>query len=246
METTVLFDRDVAGAGAGGSALRGAGERSLAAPRLRRPDRRQVTLEPCCLENRLAGDHAARTVWAVVERLDLSAFYAAIEARGSDPHSRAIVGLDVTNHGTDHGEDAPLREQVERRTGRKVEAHLLDGGSVKRESIEETLQAGVAIYAPLPATGKGGAVCTLNPTDAPGVAAWRQRMISEAGRKSYKERAATSETVNADLKTFRGLGGFAVRGLQRVRCAALGSALAYNVMHFAAVLTGWSACVPTA
>ncbi len=33
----------------------------------------------------------------------------------------------------------------------------------------------------------------------------------------------------------RGLGPFLVRG---VRCVALGSALAYNVMHFAGVLLG--------
>ncbi len=47
---------------------------------------------------------------------------------------------------------------------------------------------------------------------------------------------STMETVNADLKTYRGLGPFLVRGLRKVRCVALWSALAYNVMHFAGVL----------
>ena len=154
----------------------------------------------------------------------------------ADPRSRAIVGMEVTNHGTDHGEDGPLREQVERRTGGKVREHLLDGGYVKRESIEQAAEQGVAIYAPLPATGRGGAVCIFNPNDRPGVAAWRRRMRTQAGRTAYRERAATSETVNADLKTFRGLHAFAVRGLQKVRCVALWSVLAYNVMHFSAVL----------
>jgi len=155
----------------------------------------------------------------------------------TDPQSRAIVGIDVTNHGTDHGEDEPLREQVERRTGGKVKEHLLDGGYVKRESIERAARQGVAIYAPLPPTGKGGSVCRVNVNDSPAVAAWRRRVQTAAGRTVYKERAATSETVNADLKTFRGLGAFAVRGLKKVRCVALWSALAYNVMHFAEVLT---------
>jgi transposase len=154
----------------------------------------------------------------------------------TDPQSRAILGIDVTNHGTDHGEDQPLREQVERRTGGKVREHLLDGGYVKRESIDEAGEQGVAIYAPLPETGQGGSVCIFNPKDSPAVAAWRQRMRSEAGRNVYKERASTSETVNADLKMFRGLGGFAVRGLKKVRCVALWSALAYNIMHFSQVL----------
>ena len=31
-------------------------------------------------------------------------------------------------------------------------------------------------------------------------------MASEEGKQIYKERAATSETVNADLRTFAGLG----------------------------------------
>jgi hypothetical protein len=61
-------------------------------------------------------------------------------------------------------------------------------------------------------------------------------MSSEAGKVAYKERAATSETVNADLKSFRGLHAFTVRGLTKVRCVALWSALAYNIMHFAEVL----------
>jgi transposase len=154
----------------------------------------------------------------------------------TDPQSRAIVGIDVTTHGTDHGEDEPLREQVERRTGGKVSEHLLDGGYVKHESIERAHEKGVALFAPLLPAGKGGAVCIYNPKDSPGVAGWRLRMRSEAGRTIYKERAKTSETVNADLKTFRGLSAFPVRGLKKVRCVALWSALAYNLMHFADVL----------
>ena len=138
----------------------------------------------------------------------------------------------MTNHGTDHGADKPLREQVERRTGGKVTAHLLDGGYMKRESIEAASEQGVALYAPLPATGPGGTVCVSNPNDTPGVAAWRARMTRDEGRHVYKERAATSETVNADLKMFRGLNGFVVRGLTKVCCIALWSALAYNIMHF--------------
>jgi hypothetical protein len=153
-----------------------------------------------------------------------------------DPQSRAIVGVEVTNHGTDHGEDQPLRQQVEQRTGQKVQEHLMDGGYVVREAIQAADKEGVSIYAPLPATGKGGSVCIHNPQDAPAVAAWRQRMQTPQGRVAYKQRAATSETVNADLKAYRGLASLAVRGLKKVRCVALWSVLAYNVMHFAQYL----------
>ena len=40
-------------------------------------------------------------------------------------------------------------------------------------------------------------------------------MASEEGKKIYKDRAATSETVNADLRTYRGLGPLTVAGWTR-------------------------------
>ena len=43
-------------------------------PRLRRADREQVLLEPCELDRLVSEDHEVRTVWAVVERMDLSAY----------------------------------------------------------------------------------------------------------------------------------------------------------------------------
>ena len=66
--------------------------------------------------------------------------------------------------------------------------------------------------------------------------AWKQRMASAAGKEIYKQRAATSETVNADLRSYRGLTQITVRGLQKAQCVALWCALAYNGMHFATAL----------
>jgi transposase/Tfp pilus assembly protein PilV len=60
-------------------------ERPKADPRLRRPDRQQFVMEMVCPDERIPADHPARTIWQVVEKLDLSAFYEPIEARGSDP-----------------------------------------------------------------------------------------------------------------------------------------------------------------
>src|SRR3954465_1324755 len=50
------------------------------APRLRKAERRQVSLRPISLEDLLPADHRARFVWAFAERLDLSALYGAIKA----------------------------------------------------------------------------------------------------------------------------------------------------------------------
>ena len=94
METTTLFP----GMDAAVTADDGVGREGSSAPRLRRPDRAQVLMEPVCLEDRLPADHPARMVWQVVERLDLSAFYKPIVARGSEPgraatDPRLLVGL---------------------------------------------------------------------------------------------------------------------------------------------------------
>jgi transposase len=54
-------------------------------PRVRRPDRAQLLMRACCLEDLLPPGHTARLVERVVGRLDLSAFYGPIAARGSAP-----------------------------------------------------------------------------------------------------------------------------------------------------------------
>jgi transposase len=59
--------------------------RPLGAPRLRRAERRQVSLRPLSLEDLLPADHRARFVWSFAERLDLSALYGAIKAVEGHP-----------------------------------------------------------------------------------------------------------------------------------------------------------------
>jgi hypothetical protein len=70
------------------------------------------------------------------------------------------------------------------------------------------------------------------PSDAEAIRAWKQRMASEEGQKIYQQRAATSETGNADLRTYRGLVPLTVRGLDKIKCVALWCALAYNLTQF--------------
>lgn len=154
---------------------------------------------------------------------------------GTDVGSRAIVAVDVVNTGSDAGQSEPLRRQAERRSGRRVKEHLFDGGFVNKELIGAAESGGVAIYAPLP-KNRAGEPCTYERKDSPGVAAWRRRMSTPAALLVYQQRAATAETVNAETRRYRGLGRFLVRGLRKVRCVALWSALAYNVVHFGEVL----------
>ena len=51
------------------------------APRVVKPVRNQLSLEPTDLEALVPDDHPVRAIWALTERLDLSEFYADIEAR---------------------------------------------------------------------------------------------------------------------------------------------------------------------
>jgi transposase len=157
----------------------------------------------------------------------------------TDTGSQAIVGVEVSNQGSDAGLSAPMRQQVEERTGGKVEEHLMDGGYLKTEDLEEA--RGVAVYVPpKPARNpqRRGQELEPKPGDSEAVRAWKRRMSSAEGKQIYQQRAATSERVNADLRTFRGLGRILVRGLAKARCIALWCALAYNVMHFAKYLVG--------
>jgi hypothetical protein len=157
----------------------------------------------------------------------------------TDTHSRAVVGVDVTQAGSDAGQDAPMRRSIQERTGSKVREQLTDGGYVSLEGIKQATAAGVTVYLPVPKPRKEG-VDPHKPKrgDAPAVAAWRVRMGTAEAKTIYKERAATSETVNAEVKSYRGLGQLTVRGRRKVRCVALWAGLAYNLVHFALPLLG--------
>ena len=157
----------------------------------------------------------------------------------TDPHSRAIVGVEVSGEGNDHHLADPMREQVQRRTGQKVHEHLVDGGYLVKEQIEQAAREGVTMYVPPkpPRKREPGSEYLQQPGESAVLTQWRERMGSEQGKQVYRQRAATSEPVNGDLRTHRGLGPMLVRGLKKSKCVALWCALAYNVMHFAAALT---------
>jgi len=177
---------------------------------------------------------------ATVMKMSNGGFNPAVNVQfATDTESRAIVGVEVSGEGNDHHLAEPMREQVEQRTGQKVHEHLMDGGYLVMEEIERAAAEDVTVYVPpKPPRNKAerGSEYEPRPGESPVLQDWRQRMGSEAGQEIYKQRASTSETVNGDLRTHRGMGRMLVRGLKKARCIALWCALAYNVMHFAAAL----------
>ncbi len=158
----------------------------------------------------------------------------------TDTASRAMVGVEVSNEGYDSADlSEAMRQQVEKRTAGKIQQHLMDGGYLRKEDIERAHEQGVELFVPpKPAKNPQNRGRELEPKrgDSAAVLAWKQRMANAEGKQIYKERAATSETVNADLRSYRGLTQITVRGLNKAKCVALWCALAYNVMHFATKL----------
>jgi transposase len=150
----------------------------------------------------------------------------------TDVESRAIVGVTVTNKGNDQGQIEPMLEEIGRRTEKLPEDLLVDGGYVKLASIEAAESAGVKVYAPLQEARRADVDPSKpKPGDGPGVKAWRRRMTRELAARIYKDRAATAETTNADLKQWRGLDRLNVRGASKVLSVALWAAMALNLLR---------------
>jgi transposase len=153
----------------------------------------------------------------------------------TDAESQVIVGVAVTNAGSDLGLAAPMHDQVTERTGILPKDYLIDGGFTKHDDIETMDQAGTRVIAPVPKPkDQNRDPHRPRPGDSPAVAAWRIRMGDEAVKVLYHLRAATAECVNALFRN-RGMRALTVRGLDKSYSCALWQVLAHNLMR-AAVL----------
>jgi DDE family transposase len=103
--------------------------------------------------------------------------------------------------------------------------------------VEHAAARGVQLFAPLREHAGYVDPYQVQARDSAAIAQYRQRMASAEAKQIYHQRAATAETVNADLKVRRGLDRLLVRGLHKVLIVALWSALTYNLMR--AISQGW-------
>lgn len=155
----------------------------------------------------------------------------------TDTETRVVVAVDVTNEGTDARQMLPLLEQLEARTnGVRPEELLADGGYVNLEAIDEVERRGIRVYAPVPTPRREG----IDPhapkrDDTAHTARWRARMGTERAKQVYKLRAATAETLHADLRRWRGLSQVPVRGLAKARACALLHAVTHDVLRVIAL-----------
>lgn len=142
-----------------------------------------------------------------------------------------IVGVDVTNEGTDGGQMTPMLEQIEQRFDARPNEMLVDGGYVKVEAIDEAERKGTTVYAPPKEEHKqldaGQDPYARKKSDTDATAGWRARMGTAAAKAIYKERASTAEWVNAQTRN-HGLYGVRVRGRPKVLVVVLWYVLAHN------------------
>jgi len=149
----------------------------------------------------------------------------------TDVDSRALVGVTVTNVGSDQPEFLPMLDQIIERTGQAPASELVDGGIVTHEGITEAEAAGVTVYAPVQKPKGDRDPAEACRGDSAAVAAWRARMATDEAKALYRARAATAEWVNADTRTHRTLGPLLVRGVNKVHTWVLWIALAHNMMR---------------
>ncbi len=152
----------------------------------------------------------------------------------TDVDSGIIVGVDVVNQGSDANQATPVEEQVVERAGSHPESYLMDGGFAQRDEITTLTQRGVAVYAPLRTRASGRSENLARPDDSPEVVAWRDRMGTDAAKAVYRQRAATAEWTNAQVRQ-HGLTHFSVRGLTNVRTVALLVVITHNLLRWIAL-----------
>jgi len=151
----------------------------------------------------------------------------------ADTKTQVVLGVDVTNAGSDMAQLPPMVEQIKARHGVPPDEILVDGGyaSLGAVTTVTNAQPGTTVYAPIPTPKDETRDPHLPlPTDSSAVAEWRLRMGTVEAKAIYRERASTAECVNAIARN-RGLQRFLVRGLAKVKAALLIFALAHNMMR---------------
>lgn len=148
----------------------------------------------------------------------------------ADTESGAIAGVSVDNNGSDMGKLVPMSDALAGQYGERPRQHLADGGFVKFDDIDTLAANGVEVFMPAPKPRDANRDRHVPlPGDSPAVAAWRQRMGEGEAKEIYKDRAATVELANAQVRN-HGLRQFVVRGLEKAETVTLWFALAHNMM----------------
>ena len=146
---------------------------------------------------------------------------------------RTIIGVQVTNVGSDMSSVSPMLEQIKQRTGALPATLLADANHAAHSCIDKATELGVEVLIPVPKREQKSLAKV-----SPAVAAWKERMTTPEAKKKFRARSGLCELANAQLKGRRGLGQFLVRGLGKVTNVALMVAIGHNLVQHAANILG--------
>lgn len=149
----------------------------------------------------------------------------------TDADARVIVGVDVTNAGTDGGELPSMHENVCSNYDKTPEKVLVDSAYATKESVTAVESAGTKVVSTVPRSEQlekhGKDPHSRQRGDSDEYARFRARMAEEEYQQLYKRRPSVAEFPNAVCRN-RNLRQFPVRGLLKVKAIALWHALAFN------------------
>jgi transposase len=149
----------------------------------------------------------------------------------ADTSNQVIVGVFVSNVGSDMSQAPAMVEQALERCGQLPDTWLMDGGFASQASIEKVQAAGPQVLAPVQKLkDQTRDPYQPHPQDSPVIADWRKRMGEEEAKQTYRLRASTIECVNAQARCRHGLSLLRVRGRLKVGCVALWMAITHNLL----------------
>ena len=149
----------------------------------------------------------------------------------SDGDARMIVGVDVTNEGTDGSQMAPMVDQLESNYGKRPDRILVDSAFATQAAVTDVESKATKVVGGIPRAGQleknGKDPYSPQRRDSEEYKRFRARMAEPAYQEVYKLRPSIAEFPNAVCRN-DGLRQFRVRGLAKVKAVAIWHALAFN------------------
>lgn len=149
----------------------------------------------------------------------------------TDIKTHVIVGLEVSNECADRGLMSKMQKQVIDTFKIKPKKWLVDGGYTQHEDVDNVakINADCKIYMP-PRHSQDPKSYVPKEAESSAIKEWRIRMGTIEAKEIYKDRAATSECVNAHARN-RGLQQFFVRTLAKVTSNMCIFVLTHNMIR---------------
>jgi transposase len=161
-----------------------------------------------------------------------------------DSHNQIIVAAVLTQAANDLQQLVPMLEQVEQNLGRKPEHASADTGYFSDTAVTDKKVDGIDLLVP-PKRKKDSeedqtdqvivvnATAAEDPSEPPAKTAaetMREKLQTAAGKALYKMRKAVVEPVFGQIKAVRGLRGFSMRGLEKVKAEWQIICLTHNLL----------------